>query len=62
MPEPERNGLPRAAITAVATYVPDRIVTNADLSERLDTSDEWIVSRTGIRERPRAPPASPPRA
>jgi 3-oxoacyl-[acyl-carrier-protein] synthase-3 len=51
MPEPERNGLPRAAITAVATYVPDRIVTNADLSERLDTSDEWIVSRTGIRER-----------
>ncbi len=51
MPEPERDGLPRAAITAVATYVPDRIVTNADLSQRLDTSDEWIVTRTGIRER-----------
>ena len=51
MPEPERNGLPRAAITAVATYVPDRIVTNADLAQRLDTSDEWIATRTGIRER-----------
>jgi 3-oxoacyl-[acyl-carrier-protein] synthase-3 len=42
---------PRAAITAVATYVPERIVTNADLTRTLDTSDEWIVTRTGIRER-----------
>src|SRR4029079_3437091 len=62
MPEPERNGLPRAAITGVATYVPDRVVTNADLSQRLDTSDEWIVTRTGIRERrgggPRGAPPS----
>ena len=41
----------RAAITAVATYVPDRILTNAELATRLDTSDEWIVTRTGIRER-----------
>jgi 3-oxoacyl-[acyl-carrier-protein] synthase III len=41
----------RAAITAVAAYVPDRVLTNAELSERLDTSDEWIVTRTGIRER-----------
>lgn len=41
----------RAAITAVATYVPERILTNADLAQRLDTSDEWIVTRTGIRER-----------
>lgn len=41
----------RAAITAVAAYVPDRVVTNAELSQQLDTSDEWIVSRTGIRER-----------
>jgi 3-oxoacyl-[acyl-carrier-protein] synthase III len=39
------------AVSVVATYVPDRIVTNADLSQRLDTSDEWIVTRTGIRER-----------
>ena len=42
---------PRAAITAVATYVPERIVTNAELATKLDTSDEWITSRTGIRER-----------
>ena len=41
----------RAAITAVATYVPDRVLTNTELSQRLDTSDEWIVTRTGIRER-----------
>src|ERR1044071_9014750 len=42
---------PHAAITGVATYVPERRVTNAELAARLDTSDEWIVSRTGIRER-----------
>jgi 3-oxoacyl-[acyl-carrier-protein] synthase III len=35
----------------VATYVPERILTNADLAQSLETSDEWIVSRTGIRER-----------
>jgi 3-oxoacyl-[acyl-carrier-protein] synthase III len=42
---------PRAAITAVAAYVPERILTNAELAKSLDTSDEWIVTRTGIRER-----------
>ena len=51
MTEPDNAGPLRAAITAVATYVPDRVVTNADLSHRLDTSDDWIVTRTGIRER-----------
>jgi 3-oxoacyl-[acyl-carrier-protein] synthase III len=40
-----------ATISAVATYVPERILTNADLALSLETSDEWIVSRTGIRER-----------
>ena len=35
---------PRAAITAVATYVPDRVVTNAELATRLDTSDDWIAT------------------
>ena len=45
-----------AAVTAVATYVPARVVTNADLARTLDTSDEWIVSRTGIRERRAAAP------
>jgi 3-oxoacyl-[acyl-carrier-protein] synthase-3 len=42
---------PRAAISGVATYVPERRLTNADLASRLDTSDDWIVTRTGIRER-----------
>ena len=51
MPAPTLPAVPRAAITAVATYVPDRRVTNADLATRLDTSDDWIVTRTGIRER-----------
>jgi 3-oxoacyl-[acyl-carrier-protein] synthase III len=46
------QGSPRgAAITGLATYVPDRVVTNADLAKTLDTSDDWIVTRTGIRER-----------
>ena len=49
MPEPSPT--PRAAISAVASYVPERILTNADLARRLETSDEWIISRTGIRER-----------
>lgn len=38
-------------IRATARYLPDHIVTNEDLSKRVDTSDEWISSRTGIRER-----------
>jgi 3-oxoacyl-[acyl-carrier-protein] synthase-3 len=41
----------RAAITGVSGYVPELRVTNAELAARLDTSDDWIVSRTGIRER-----------
>ena len=47
MPAPPAS----AAIAAVASYVPDLILTNADLAKSLDTSDEWIVTRTGIRER-----------
>jgi 3-oxoacyl-[acyl-carrier-protein] synthase-3 len=46
----------RAAITGVATYVPERVISNAELARTLDTSDQWIVSRTGIRERRRAAP------
>jgi 3-oxoacyl-[acyl-carrier-protein] synthase-3 len=41
----------RAAITAVGGYVPDKIVTNKDLEKLVDTTDEWILSRTGIKER-----------
>jgi 3-oxoacyl-[acyl-carrier-protein] synthase-3 len=51
MPSPNPPAPPRAAITGVAVYVPERRVTNADLATRLDTSDDWIVTRTGIRER-----------
>ena len=40
-----------AVITAVAGYVPDYKLTNAELETMVDTNDEWIVSRTGIKER-----------
>ena len=40
-----------ARITGWGTALPDRVVTNADLESRLDTSDDWIVERSGIRER-----------
>ena len=41
----------KAGIIGTGSYIPDNIVTNKDLEEIIDTSDEWIVSRTGIRER-----------
>ena len=40
-----------ARITGWGMYVPERILTNHDLEQMVDTSDEWIVTRTGIRER-----------
>ena len=40
-----------AAITAVGKYVPDYILTNKELESLVDTSDEWITTRTGIKER-----------
>jgi len=43
--------LRRAKITAVSHYLPERRVTNKDLEKVVDTSDEWIVERTGIHER-----------
>jgi 3-oxoacyl-[acyl-carrier-protein] synthase-3 len=46
---------PIVEIVATGRYLPDTVVTNDDLAERLDTSDEWIRSRTGIRERRIAP-------
>jgi 3-oxoacyl-[acyl-carrier-protein] synthase-3 len=42
---------PFAEIASIGTAVPDQVVTNHDLSRTLDTSDAWIVERTGIRER-----------
>jgi 3-oxoacyl-[acyl-carrier-protein] synthase-3 len=41
----------KAAITAVGGYVPDYVLTNDELSTLVDTNDEWITSRTGIKER-----------
>ena len=41
----------RAKITALGTYVPPRILTNQDLEKMVDTTNEWILERTGIRER-----------
>ena len=43
-------------IAGVGSYAPKRIVTNAELSQTVDTTDEWIVSRSGIRERRIAAP------
>src|SRR6202161_4822148 len=45
-----------AKITGVAGYVPPRVVTNFDLEKKVDTNDEWIRTRTGIRERHYAEP------
>jgi 3-oxoacyl-[acyl-carrier-protein] synthase III len=39
------------SITGVGSYVPEKILTNADLEKMVETSDEWITSRTGIKER-----------
>ncbi len=44
------NGV-RVGITGLGTHVPERVLTNAELAEIVDTSDEWIQERTGIRER-----------
>ena len=41
----------KAAITGVQGYVPDYILTNKELETIVDTNDEWIISRTGIKER-----------
>ena len=41
----------RSVVLGCGSYLPERTVTNADLAKTVDTSDEWIVQRTGIRER-----------
>jgi len=41
----------RSVVLGCGSYLPERILTNAELASRIDTSDEWIVQRTGIRER-----------
>jgi 3-oxoacyl-[acyl-carrier-protein] synthase-3 len=52
MGEPNRvSHALRAKITALGTYVPPRVLTNHDFEKMVETTDEWILTRTGIRER-----------
>src|SRR5512136_908737 len=57
---PDRLGtgglMTRSRITGLGMCVPERVVTNADLEKLMDTSDAWIVERTGIHERRFAAP------
>src|SRR4029079_18808930 len=46
-----RTGLRRTKIASLATHVPPKLLTNKDLERMVETSDEWILQRTGIRER-----------
>ena len=41
----------RSVVLGCGSYLPEQILTNAELAARIDTSDEWIVQRTGIRQR-----------
>ena len=43
--------MPYARILGTGSYLPDTILTNTELAKRVETTDEWIVSRTGIQER-----------
>jgi 3-oxoacyl-[acyl-carrier-protein] synthase-3 len=49
------NGI-AVGITGIGAYAPERVLTNADLERMVETSDEWIAARTGIRERRIAEP------
>ena len=51
-PRAQHNFLGRTcSITGVGSYLPEKILTNADLEKMVETSDDWITSRTGIKER-----------
>ena len=50
--------LVRAKISALGTYVPPRLLTNRDLEQMVETSDQWIIERTGIRQRHIVDPGS----
>jgi 3-oxoacyl-[acyl-carrier-protein] synthase III len=56
---PRRRRGTTAGIFGIGAALPDLVVTNADLEQRLDTTDEWIVRRTGIRERRHLRPDEP---
>src|SRR5262245_28929381 len=57
-PESARPTQPTRPVSIMGTgsYLPEKVMTNADLEKLVETSDEWIVTRTGIRERRIAPP------
>ncbi len=42
---------PGAAIAGTGSYIPEKVLSNLDLTKMVDTSDEWITQRTGIKER-----------
>ncbi|MGI4829864.1 MAG: beta-ketoacyl-ACP synthase III [Janthinobacterium lividum] len=50
-PQSRSQTIVRAKISAIGTFVPPRLLTNADLEKMVDTTDQWITERTGIRER-----------
>src|SRR5215210_3162164 len=52
-PRSPRLHKPKRTVSIIGTgsYVPERVLTNAELEKMVETSDEWIVTRTGIRER-----------
>ena len=51
MPSPNPQSFCTCSIIGTGSYVPERVLTNDDLSKMVDTNDEWITSRTGIKER-----------
>jgi 3-oxoacyl-[acyl-carrier-protein] synthase-3 len=53
---PDKNRLRRAVLTGTGTYLPEKIVTNAEMALQVDTSDDWITERTGIKQRHFAAP------
>ncbi|WP_293904952.1 beta-ketoacyl-ACP synthase III [Phenylobacterium sp.] len=59
MEPPELSKVLRSVVTGVGGFLPERIVTNEELSTRVDTSDEWIRERTGIRQRRQADDGTP---
>jgi 3-oxoacyl-[acyl-carrier-protein] synthase-3 len=46
-----RMSEPAVTIAGTGSYVPEKVLTNAELEKRIETSDEWITTRTGIKER-----------
>ncbi|MDZ4375489.1 MAG: beta-ketoacyl-ACP synthase III [Phenylobacterium sp.] len=59
MEPPELSKILRSVVTGVGGYLPDRIVTNDELSKFVETSDEWIRERTGIHQRRQADDGTP---